>query len=316
MPIQYDTLIESLRDPAVRDLAWVIGAPNLLDPTHPSYHGRTVDDAWCQARLELCAPWLAALDQQPHNLHQFIAAQPTRRLGRYFELLLGYFLAHLPDIKILASNLQVQDAHRTLGEYDLLFRDRQTGTAHWEAAIKFYLQLAPIPAQHSFIGPGGRDRLDLKLQRVFSHQLLLSDTTAGKLALPAGITLDRAQAYIKGYLFYSLHEADSRPAPLAIPGVSATHLRGWWIRHPVAMLPQIFPDSAWAILPRMRWLAPLLLEESAKVMSNAEMCRYADRHFDASSEALLLAELQPSAGAGWREAARGFVVANSWPQIT
>jgi hypothetical protein len=315
MASSYEILMEALLDPAVRDLAWVIGAPNLLDAAQPGYQARTVNDVWCQTQLALMAPWLNSLDLRPDDLHRYIADRPTRRLGRYFELLLGYFLAHLPDTTILATNLQVQNEQRTLGEYDLVFRDSQAGNCHWEAAIKFYLQLSPVPTQDSFVGPGGRDRLDLKLRRVFNQQLALSHTAPGKRALPAGVVLDKVQAYIKGYLFYPAQGTIGRPAPPDIPGVSAAHLRGWWVRHPVAMLPQSFADSAWTILPRIRWLAPLRLQADAAVLSNSEMCGRVNVHFAASSEALLLAELRQVYGLGWHEVARGFVVANSWPSI-
>ena len=46
----YNTLMDSLHTPAVRDLAWVIGSPNLLDENHAAYAGRVVEGAWCDAQ--------------------------------------------------------------------------------------------------------------------------------------------------------------------------------------------------------------------------------------------------------------------------
>ena len=83
--------MDSLCDPAVRDLAWVIGSPGLLDENWAAYAGRVVDDAWCRAQLKTCAEWLAGLDNDPHSLHDFIAQRPTRRLGQYFESLIAFF---------------------------------------------------------------------------------------------------------------------------------------------------------------------------------------------------------------------------------
>jgi uncharacterized protein len=303
--------IDTLRDPAVRDLAWVIGSPGLIDASHPAYLKRVVDDAWCTAQLQACTAWLTALDLAPLALHSFVAAHPTRRLGHYFETLIKFWLTHMPDTQIIASNLQVQNELRTLGEYDFLFRDASAAVCHWEAAVKFYLQLEPLAEQPAFIGPGTRDRLDLKLDRVFQHQLTLGNSPAGRSALPPGIKLDRAQAFIKGYLFY--HAATYKN--IATPGVSAAHLSGWWARHTVEKIPQASPESRWIILPRMRWLAPAREAEDAKILSFSTLGTHLNTHFSISSEAVLVIEMAHSTSGAWHEITRGFVVCSSWPVI-
>ncbi|EFK97529.1 protein containing DUF1853, partial [sediment metagenome] len=200
---------------------------------------------------------------------------------------------------------------RTLGEYDFLFRDASTVVCHWEAAVKFYLQAEPLAEQRAFIGPGTRDRLDLKLNRVFQHQLLLGSTQAGQLALPTGIQVDKAQAFIKGYLFN--HASGLRPAPVS--GVSATHLTGWWVRHQCEKLPQASADSRWIILPRLRWLAPARLPGSADVMNDEALASRLDEHFQLHGEALLLVELALTTAGEWQEVTRGFVVCSTWPTL-
>ncbi len=320
-PLPQDSYLDSLRDPMVRDLAWVIGAPVLPDAAFPAYTGRVVDDAWCRTQLQTCAPWLAALDSQPRSLHDFIAARPTRRLGHYFESLIAFWLAYLPGMQIIAANLQVKDAQRTLGEYDFLLRDASADICHWEAAVKFYLQAEPQAEQHVFIGPGAQDRLDLKLDRVFSRQLKLGYTPAGREALPPGIVLNKAQAFIKGYLFYPLTQTATTfmagafmPSATA-PGISGSHLSGWWTRHPVAALPQTCPNTGWMILPRLRWLAPVRMDADAIAMANTEMCGVLNQHFTDSTESLQVVELKRLADHSWRETARGFVVHATWPQL-
>ena len=306
-----DNILDTLHDPAVRDLAWVIGSPGLLEASHPAYLGRIVDDAWCAAQLRACAPWLAALDLSPLTLHDFIAARPTRRLGHYFETLISFWLMQMPDTQLIATNLQVQNEQRTLGEYDFLYRDANCSVCHWEAAVKFYLQADPSHEQSSFIGPGTRDRLDLKLDRVFQHQLLLGNSAAGQQALPEDIKLDRAQAFIKGYLFY--HATPFSNTPVA--GVSASHLSGWWVRHSLENIPQTSATSRWAILPRMRWLSPALLPPDSQMMDFEALQAWLQSHFDSSKDALLLFEMQ-RVKYGWQEIARGFVVCSSWPDLS
>ncbi len=303
--------IDTLHDSMVRDLAWVIGSPGLLDAAHPEYHGRVVDDAWCSAQLLSCTAWLAALDLSPLALHNFIAAHPTRRLGHYFEALIAFWLMHMPDTQLIAANLQVHEDQRTVGEYDFLFRNTQAEVCHWEAAVKFYLQIEPQSEQRAFIGPGTRDRLDLKLDRVFRHQLRLGQTQAGQAALPQGVKLDRAQAFIKGYLFYHVSTFNR----LHVNGISDSHQSGWWLRHQQNELPQASAKNRWIIPQRLRWLAPARLADAALVMTGATLAAALDAHFSTSSEAVQVIELVREESGGWRESSRGFVVCNTWPVI-
>ena len=302
---------DTLNDPAVRDLAWVIGSPGLVEASHPAYLGKVVDNTWCHSQLESSKAWLAALDLRPHPLHDFIAARPTRRLGHYFESLIKFWLTHIPGIQLISTNLQVQDEQRTLGEYDFLFRDASARVCHWEAAVKFYLQQEPLAEQCAFIGPGTRDRLDLKLDRVFHHQLLLGRTTAGQHALPQGVRLDKTQAFIKGYLFYHA----SILSKSAISGISARHLSGWWVHHARGNVPQSSADSRWIILPRLRWLAPARLSENASVMTYSGLKTRLEEHFNVSTEAILVFEMARIAAGGWQEKTRGFVVCSTWPVL-
>ncbi len=306
-----NSFINTLIDPAVRDLAWAIVSPGLIDASYPAYLNRVVDDAWCNAQLQRSTAWLASLDQEPLPLHQFIAARPTRRLGHYFETLIAFWLTHIPDTQIIATNLQVQDEQRTLGEYDFLFRNASGEVCHWEAAIKFYLQVEASTEQRSFIGPGTRDRLDLKLGRVFEHQLRLGHTPAGSNALPLGVRLDKTQAFIKGYLFY--HASTSNRLPIA--GVSPSHLNGWWIRHSCEPVPQTASDSCWIIPPRLHWLAPARLPPDAAVMTYSQLNSTLDEHFNLNKDALLVFEMTRGATEEWVEISRGFIVCRSWPAI-
>jgi hypothetical protein len=308
MPARY---LDKLNDPVVRDLAWVIGAPGLVDAKHPAYLNRVVGDAWCSAQLHSCESWLTMLDNDPHQLHNYIATHPTRRLGHYFESLINYWLTHLSDTQIIATNLQIQEPQRTLGEYDFLFKDASSIVHHWEVAVKFYLQQLPQSEQHAFIGPGTRDRLDIKLDRIFQHQLLLSLTPAGQHALPNGIRLDMTQAFVKGYLFYH-SSSHIRPG---ITGISKNHLYGWWVRHKLDAIPKISGASRWIIPSRLRWLSPALLEKNAEVLTYFNLVSKLDAHFKVSTDSLLIFEMTQEINGTWLEQSRGFVVHQTWPII-
>lgn len=309
----HSDLLDTLQDAAVRDLAWVIASPGLLDASHLPYAGKVVDDAWCKTQIELNAAWLKSLDASPHELHEFIAAHPTRRLGHYFETLLTFWLKHQPQVQIVATNLQVQHEQRTLGEYDFLFQGADAEVYHWEAAVKFYLQQEPVAKQHAFIGPGTRDRLDLKLNKVFQQQLMLGLTTAGQQALPAGIGITKTQAFIKGYLFYhgsNKHNGES------IEGVSPAHLTGWWVRHALEKIPMLDPKSHWLILPRLAWLAPARVKESTAVMDSSTLQQNLQEHFNLHQDAILIFEVTQISTGEYIEISRGFVVSETWPSMS
>jgi len=320
--LMHNSIIDTLQDPAVRDLAWVIGSPGLLAAEYPAYQNQVVNDAWCNAQLHAGAAWLARLDLAPQPLHDFIAARPTRRLGHYFESMVKFWLLQMPDTHLVATNLQVKDKQRTLGEYDFLFRYASATLCHWETAVKFYLQQEPLAEQRTFIGPGTRDRLDLKLNKVFQQQLQLSRTPAGRQALPQEFPPEKAQAFIKGYLFYHA----SSPNQLPVRGVSAAHLCGWWARHAIEALPQTSAASRWVVLPRLRWLAPVRLASihlasdqlatETAVMNLSQLNLMLSQHFCLSKEALLICELAGSEGGEWHEISRGFVVCDTWPVLT
>lgn len=210
------------REPAVRDLAWVIASPPLL----AGGLGGEVSAAWCAGRYAAMQEWLMALDRDPAVLQAWLAHRASRRLGLYFEALLGFWLAHGPGMSLARERAQVWRDGRTLGEFDFLFRDAQRpgrlhslpshgSLIHWEAAIKLYLHVPPqvvaAGTEPQWWGPNARDCLEYKLARLHTHQLRLGEAVeAGDLlaslrsAGGQGDTSVMAEAFVKGYLFYPL----------------------------------------------------------------------------------------------------------------
>lgn len=304
-PDRLTSLLAQLHDPAVRDLAWVIGSPGLLDANHPAYQDSVVTDTWCAQALDNCHDWLLQLDAQPAPLHQFVTQHATRRLGYYFETLIEFWLAHASGIQLVAHNLPVRENLITLGEFDFLFSEQSAKTLHWETAIKFYLQAEDTRSQHDFIGPGGYDRLDLKTTRIFGHQLMLAHSPACHVAVYANM------AFIKGMLFYH----PSRKYTAIPPGVSPEHLRGWWIRQQQDDIPRTSAHSRWLILPRLSWLAPTRLSVVTETMSFSELQNRIYENFEKRKNALLVAELMQDSTGYWQEVSRGFIVTPDWPEL-
>lgn len=301
-------------DAAVRDLAWAIGSPTLLDADHPAFSGRALGDAFFAARLAEAENWLRDLDRAPEPLHHFIEAHHSHRLGHYFETLIEFWLRHAGAAD-LRTRLHAGEAGHSVGEFDFVFRkEAWGGWLHWEAAVKFYLQAAPIAEWEHFIGPNPSDRLADKLRKLFDKQLALGSTSAGHAAL--GTTISPGpRAVVKGYLFFPV--GAKRPS---VPGLSEHGLGGWWLRHGTSPLPAHHVAPRWKLLHRLAWLAPARAapDEMKTTFDTAHMNTIVERHFarapTSSRAPLLLAELAPGEDGIWREIARGFVVSPRWPE--
>ncbi len=308
----FERLMHDLTEPAVRDLAWTIGSPILIDPAYPAFSGRSVDDAFCAAELARAEAWLMELERDPAPLHAFLDRHHSHRLGHYFEALLEFWLRQAGATQ-LHARLPVRAASQAIGEFDFVFAHPQWGTRlHWEAAVKFYLQAVPQPAWESFIGPNPSDRLADKLHKLFDRQLQLAQTPAGRAALGEGLAAPLARAFVKGYLFFPA----SAPAT-ELAGLSARGLRGWWLRHGETALPMHDTCARWKLLPRLAWLAPARATagDTRTVFDTAHLHKVVARHFARAHTPLLLAELAEGDDGIWREVARGFVLSPRWPAI-
>jgi hypothetical protein len=286
-----------LGDPHVRALAWLLDAPALLDPKAPQWHGKVatlgpVDDRTIS--------WLNALDQSPQSLHAEIDRQPHKRLGRYAEQLLAFYLRE--HGMLAAHGLQVRtDRGNTLGEFDFLLPDGD-GLLHWEIATKLYLLDANGDAAQAndYVGPNLADTLGLKLEKILHRQLSLGSHPAARQVLPKPIR--RAQALIKGWLFYQ-GTATRSPA-----GISSAHCRGFWCD--VKML-RPASEEQFLILQRLAWLAPAKVGTDALLDAGQlrQALREAFAHVDAAP--VLIARME-RLGNEWLEQDRGFIVPEDW----
>jgi hypothetical protein len=75
---------------------------------------------------------------------------------------------------LIAQNIQIQSAKRTLGELDYLIRDGDE-VVHLEVAVKFYLSVTAGDHEY-WVGPALRDRLDLKVRKLRERQLPIVET--------------------------------------------------------------------------------------------------------------------------------------------
>ncbi len=289
-----------LRNPHVRDLAWLLDSPDLLDPAAPLWQGR----------IATLAPflkpdfgaWLRQLDAQPQALETLIAEHGFNRLGRYSELLMAFYLGNAGVLH--AHGLQVRGSDNvTVGEFDFLLRDAAARLIHWEFATKFYLLQPQGEGQggESLVGPNLADSLAAKMRKILDRQLVLSQQAAAQLLLHEAVA--QAQALIKGWLFYPVDAAPKR----AIEGVNAAHCHGFW--RPLGSV-EGMPDAQFSVLPRMRWLAPARTAPE-ECFDRSGLADALKKHFSRDSLPLMIGIMQPGEGA-MLEVERGFIVPDDW----
>lgn len=224
---------------ALAELRWLIEDPPLL---------RVPPD------VEDGGALLRQLTDRPRNLRRAATAlsslTPPRRLGHHFENLVATALAHSERFEVVARNLALRDSGATLGELDLLVRDRADGAlCHWELALKFYLGLPGEPGHEGWPGPDPRDQLSRKASHLYNRQLRRSqEPTVAALLAERGWTVQRRVLLTRGRLFYPMWDAPAAP-DVADP----EHRRGEWWRESDA------PDRGRPV-PHSRWHLPTLFD--------------------------------------------------------
>ena len=298
----------ALRQPVVRDLAWALVAPALLRETPASQRHPLAGSDWARDPEGL-VHWLKRLDEDSRPLLAWLAQASSRRLGVYYEGLWQFALRQAPGVEVLAANLPIRQGRQTLGELDLLLRDRE-GVHHLELAIKFYLGPTTEDGRDAqrWLGPGCRDRLGSKLDHLVGHQLPMASRPESRTALEAlGIGAARSHLWLGGYLFYRWPGQASPPT-----GSNPAHLQGHWVRQgDFAAYRLAAGTGAWQVLPRERWLAPFRVEATdLAAMPPFEAWLEA---LPADAEARLLVRLVMDDAGHWVEAERVFLVAQDWP---
>ncbi|SDM02388.1 hypothetical protein SAMN05661010_03144 [Modicisalibacter muralis] len=301
--------LDRLWHPLVRDLAWLLHAPNLLTTAYP---GRPTLDELGLADPQRRSDWLAAIEGEPHTLETIVGANGNERLGHYHEALWHFLLDHAPDTRLLAHNLTIRDDKRTLGELDLLYVTRHDPQPiHLELAIKYYLGLPNGPedgaSQARWIGPGCADSLAIKHRHAMAHQLPLAgrpESAATLLAYGAPPLTQRLA--MLGVLFRPW----ASDTPLQPPRETAPQaLFGDWLSRecwPDFCRLTDAPGVRGAFLDKPHWLAP---PPEAGLTSLATLGAGLEHHFASrrSPRQLVLKH----ANGRWQ---RLFVVGDDWPR--
>lgn len=283
-----------MHDPiqVLRDLEWIVSSPSLIDfsgcegvSAVPSFESERlpIEKAACLSSLRLPL---------------------KKKVGRYFEQLVSYWLHDVRRLEILTEQQQIFDAGQTVGEIDFIFKDELQQLVHLETAIKFYLY---YPGTHSsgshYLGPNSRDNFEAKTRKLLNHQLKL-----GRKLEPR---LDRVEALVRGRIFYPPDSAEDilRPAHL-----SQEHLTGHWIYpNEIEWIDQFRDDARFMIMRKPYWLTPVLTEsQTSSRLDHTELKRFTQQHFAESSRPLLVCKFDQS-DPNTEEVHFFFIVPAAWP---
>ena len=286
-----------LTTPAVRHLAWLCQAPQLLQSPLTFEPGRYLPDGMTEQ--------LQAWDQNPETAPALLRETPQKRLGFYFERLYRVLLEDLLGWEVLLQNRQIQSNGRTIGELDFVVHNRsEDRIEHHEIAIKYYLGVPEQRGNTLWYGPNARDRLDLKSDRMLNLQSQRTRLPEARALLAeAGINEPvTPRIFMPGYLFYP--KETRAIAPESVP---ANHLRGHW-----CYISQIEPPDipGWVVLNKPLWIGPWRQKEPPR----ADAVMAALNTIKCHGIPLLFAKLEKNCASGlWQETNRLFVVPESWP---
>lgn len=187
-------------DQAALDLAWAVNGTQLMsgpemlrpDPIRPE-----------------------SIDRQ--SLAAFLTPRSTRRVGRYFEALVEYWLRRIVSAQVLGVGVQLRDGKRTVGELDFVYRIGGGPQVHLEVAVKYFLHHPDSDRSH-YPGPNPRDSFEVKATKLFDEQLPRS--------LGHRPDVEQRRALVPGMVFYRSDEPDAEPPTR----LAVDHRRGRWIR--------------------------------------------------------------------------------------
>ncbi|WP_413283995.1 DUF1853 family protein [Vibrio sp. MA40-2] len=172
-----------MQDNVSKITQWMIDNPPILQPDK--------EPATCNPFKQLSLP-----NYQEYN--------GNSRLGFIYQELCKRLFEHHSDFSVVADEIQLFEGKQTIGAIDFILK-RQQKIEHWEVAIKFYLLRGGL-----WYGPDSRDRLDIKLDRMLTHQLEMSKSEAFMQRFPnlADIT---PKLLMHGRLYINPFEPETVP---------------------------------------------------------------------------------------------------------
>ena len=244
----------------VRDLAWVIKSPVLLNIS--SSDVEWLSDSYFEKEYERLKPKLVELDKTPQVLIDHLDSK-SPRLGHYFENLWAFYIQHFSDYEIVFRNKQIFKNKQSIGELDLVLYDQQNDQyIHMELALKFYLAYGVLSSYSHFHGPNLNDRLDLKYNHLMNKQIRLTERNETKAFLSEhNISITKRIIVMKGRLFYRQNDFNE------CQSINPNHEKSIWLTHSEFKKVAEYQSMNWQILKKKSWIST---EDEEAEIHNAE----------------------------------------------
>lgn len=176
-----------------------------------------------------------------------------QKLGHLYEDSLATLLASSTHYEIVEKSHQIrEDTGRTLGELDFLIRELASNQLlHLELAVKFYLAVE-TPDGLLLPGPDARDNYFRKLEKMRSHQLVL--TQKFQHLLPEKFQHEKitTQQIVHGCIFDHIHATQLAEADF----LNQNGRRGKWL-HSAQCTDFFGHKTNLEIIPKPLWPVPL-----------------------------------------------------------
>lgn len=273
----------------VHDLLWVVNSPSLI---------KIVDNENTDE-----VPPITEADIEVDRLMRFFEAGVTRRVGKYFERLVLFWLEHVRQVELVAHGRQIREDKITLGEIDFLFHDERGCLTHMEVAVKFYLhhRHSAINGSH-FVGPNVNDTFERKMTRLFEHQLPLSHEHVDGIEFRT--------AMVKGRIFYESNE--DLPSELP-PRMSADHLKSRWVRLFQFLETEETTSFRYEAISKPYWLSTAVrVAHESGLMAKEQFAPWLKETIHRRRGPVMIRQLSDMDG-GWNESSRWFIVPDNWP---
>lgn len=250
----------------VRDLAWIITSQSLMNLPISDDPKMSLPN-WNQSMDIVTQNWLEGLDENSDLLEEALASDQEMLTGKIFESYLRFFFTFHPDYNLLASNIQLIEGNRTLGEIDLIVEDLISNkTLHLEAACKFYLSSTNQTNWDSWIGPNSSDSLDKKISKLQQQINNINLPPAQDFLRSKKIEIDQSLCLMKGYFFHHIHQVQEHKSP---KHSSRHYCSGIWLYYSEI---SIFDrdETIWHLLAKDRWFAPIQTIEKGSSLNELQ----------------------------------------------
>lgn len=272
---------ELFREKFLRDLKSIIYDPLLIE-----------SDEAKSLQMKMRVAVERFLDNHPHRLWRMISPpEPRLPLGKWFEQVFAVALRIAFPLSDVLHSVRDKDG----GELDFVVIDFKR-VIHVECSMKFFLHRESLGVGlESFVGPGGQDRLDLKLDKMKRVQL--------QRKIPSSLVEGCDVARIL-WMGGRIHFESNVSFPSLSPEINKHCLKGFWLPRTRFCQREFFDHSRLVHLPRQWWMTPL------SGLSPDFLNRFDDLNLSVDMDQAALIAVVTEDQYGMRELDRGFITPN------